>query len=51
MFLKENRSGQSPSQTRKTRDVAAESTKDTLAYTCLLKNELLGAGIEDLKVF
>jgi len=26
-----------------------DSTKDGVAYACLLKNELLGAGIEDVK--
>ena len=28
-----------------------DSAKDGMAYNCLLKNELLGAGIEDLKVY
>ncbi|CAG2123598.1 unnamed protein product, partial [Medioppia subpectinata] len=27
----------------------SESNKDGIAYQCLLKNELLGAGIEDMK--
>jgi cell division cycle 20-like protein 1 (cofactor of APC complex) len=27
----------------------SESNKDGVAYQCLLKNELLGAGIEDMK--
>lgn len=27
----------------------SDSTKDGIAYACLLKNELLGAGIEDVK--
>lgn len=26
-----------------------DSCKDRVAYSCLLKNELLGAGIEDVK--
>ncbi|ESO08522.1 hypothetical protein HELRODRAFT_97989 [Helobdella robusta] len=29
--------------------LSPESSKDSLAYACLLKNELLGAGIEDMK--
>lgn len=32
-----------------TRDASVDS-KEGMAYQCLLKNELLGAGIEDLKV-
>lgn len=38
---------QSPGQTRKAKE-ATDSQKD-ITYNCLLKNELLGAGIEDLK--
>lgn len=41
----------SPSQTRKAKEANTDSGKDGLAYNCLLKNELLGAGIEDLKVW
>ncbi|XP_074640552.1 fizzy-related protein homolog [Tubulanus polymorphus] len=39
----------SPTMTRKAKDINTDSNKDGLAYNCLLKNELLGAGIEDLK--
>ena len=35
---------------RKLRDATCETGKDSAAYNCLLRNELLGAGIEDLKV-
>ncbi|XP_076462564.1 fizzy-related protein homolog [Babylonia areolata] len=38
-----------PSTSRKTKDANTESTKDGLAYSCLLRNELLSAGIEDIK--
>lgn len=41
---------QSPSQTRKGKETSTETSKDGLAYSCLLKNELLSAGIDDLKV-
>ena len=41
---------QSPTIARKARELNTESGKDGAAYNCLLKNELLGAGIEDLKV-
>ena len=40
----------SPSLARKAREANTDGTKDGLAYSCLLKNELLGAGIEDIKV-
>lgn len=33
---------------KKTRD-SGESPRDTSAYTCLLRNELLGENIEDIK--
>ena len=33
---------------KKTKE-ASDSNKDAIAYQCLLKNELLGAGIEDVK--
>ncbi|CAM1321617.1 FZR1 (predicted) [Pycnogonum litorale] len=35
--------------TKKARETTPESSKDGIAYSCLLKNELLGTGIEDLK--
>ncbi|XP_076440625.1 fizzy-related protein homolog isoform X2 [Babylonia areolata] len=38
-----------PTSIRKTKDANSDSAKDGLAYSCLLKNELLQAGIEDLK--
>lgn len=41
----------SPSQSSsKSKEPTADTSKDGLAYSCLLKNELLSAGIEDLKV-
>lgn len=40
---------QPPTQTRKAKEANTDSAKDGLAYSCLLKNELLSAGIEDLK--
>uniref|UniRef100_F6Z3Z6 Fizzy-related protein homolog n=1 Tax=Xenopus tropicalis TaxID=8364 RepID=F6Z3Z6_XENTR len=39
----------SPSQNRKAKDATADSGKDGLAYSALLKNELLGAGIEKVQ--
>lgn len=42
---------QSPVASRKAREIANDQGKDGLAYNCLLKNELLSAGIEDLKVY
>ena len=35
---------------QKAKDSNSETSKDGLAYAALLKNELLSAGIEDLKV-
>lgn len=32
---------------KKTKEATSESNKDGVAYQCLLKNELLGAGIEE----
>lgn len=40
----------SPTPSSKSKDSTNDSAKDGLAYSCLLKNELLSAGIEDLKV-
>ncbi|KAL1458986.1 hypothetical protein WDU94_011005 [Cyamophila willieti] len=34
---------------KKTREVSGETSRDGLAYTCLLRNELLGANIEGVK--
>lgn len=39
----------SPSQNRKAKDATSDSGKDGLAYSALLKNELLGAGIEKVQ--
>ncbi|XP_076338563.1 fizzy-related protein homolog isoform X3 [Tachypleus tridentatus] len=39
----------SPGQTKKPKDTTTESGKDGITYNCLLKNELLGADIEDIK--
>ncbi|XP_053200984.1 fizzy-related protein homolog [Panonychus citri] len=36
-------------QPRKAKEASTDNCKDTIAYQCLLKNELLGAGIEDIK--
>lgn len=49
IFVLQENKPQSPSQARKLREAPADSTKDGMAYNCLLKNELLGAGIDDLK--
>lgn len=38
----------SPQANKKQRDVG-ESPRDSLAYSCLLKNELLGTAIDDVK--
>ena len=46
--LQDNNS-QTPTTTRKAKDANSDNLKDGLAYSCLLKNELLSAGIEDLK--
>lgn len=47
-LIQENKP-QSPSQTRKAREANTDSSKDGMAYNCLLKNELLGTGVDDLK--
>ncbi|XP_061420305.1 fizzy-related protein homolog [Lethenteron reissneri] len=39
----------SPGQNRKAKDASADNGKDSLAYLALLKNELLGAGIEKVQ--
>uniref|UniRef100_A0A182XW33 Uncharacterized protein n=1 Tax=Anopheles stephensi TaxID=30069 RepID=A0A182XW33_ANOST len=39
----------SPQSTKKQRD-CGENARDSLAYSCLLKNELLGTGIDDVKL-
>ncbi|KAJ8311044.1 hypothetical protein KUTeg_011402 [Tegillarca granosa] len=41
----------SPTPLSKAKEASTESSKDGLAYACLLKNELLSAGIEDMKQY
>uniref|UniRef100_A0A8C5FM54 CDC20/Fizzy WD40 domain-containing protein n=1 Tax=Gadus morhua TaxID=8049 RepID=A0A8C5FM54_GADMO len=41
-----NENCHSPSQNHKAKDASTESGKDTVAYAALLRNELLGAGME-----
>ncbi|XP_038858488.1 fizzy-related protein homolog isoform X4 [Salvelinus namaycush] len=49
-FHRINENEKSPSPTRKTKDVTSDSSKaDGLAYSALLKNELLGAGIDKVQ--
>lgn len=50
LSLHQDGASQSPSLTRKAKEANTDSGKDGLAYNCLLKNELLSAGIDDLKV-
>uniref|UniRef100_A0A4W2G148 Fizzy-related protein homolog n=1 Tax=Bos indicus x Bos taurus TaxID=30522 RepID=A0A4W2G148_BOBOX len=47
LHLQENE--KSPSQNRKAKDATSDNGKDGLAYSALLKNELLGAGIEKVQ--
>jgi hypothetical protein len=42
------KSNENSSQSKKQRE-CGESARDSLAYSCLLKNELLGASIDDIK--
>lgn len=44
-----NENEKSPSQNRKAKDASSDSGKDGLAYSALLKNELLGDGIEKVQ--
>uniref|UniRef100_A0A3Q3XNU8 Uncharacterized protein n=1 Tax=Mola mola TaxID=94237 RepID=A0A3Q3XNU8_MOLML len=48
-FHRINENEKSPSQNRKTKDASSDNIKDGLAYSALLKNELLGAGIEKIQ--
>lgn len=48
-FASPTKTSESPSQTSKKQRDCSESARDSLAYSCLLKNELLGAAIEDVK--
>ncbi|KAK7944787.1 hypothetical protein WMY93_000515 [Mugilogobius chulae] len=41
-----NENCRSPSQNHKAKDASSDTSKDTVAYAALLRNELLGAGIE-----
>ncbi|XP_066548446.1 fizzy-related protein homolog [Amia ocellicauda] len=41
-----NENSRSPNQNRKAKEASPDSGKDTVAYAALLRNELLGAGIE-----
>uniref|UniRef100_A0AAQ5X1I7 Fizzy-related protein homolog n=1 Tax=Amphiprion ocellaris TaxID=80972 RepID=A0AAQ5X1I7_AMPOC len=41
-----NENCRSPSQNHKAKDASSDSSKDAVAYAALLRNELLGAGIE-----
>uniref|UniRef100_A0A673BCU0 Fizzy-related protein homolog n=1 Tax=Sphaeramia orbicularis TaxID=375764 RepID=A0A673BCU0_9TELE len=47
-FHRINENKKSPNQNRKTKDATSDNGKDGLAYSALLKNELLGAGIEKI---
>uniref|UniRef100_A0A4W6FSL2 Fizzy-related protein homolog n=1 Tax=Lates calcarifer TaxID=8187 RepID=A0A4W6FSL2_LATCA len=48
-FHRINENEKSPSQNKKTKDASTDNIKDGLAYSALLKNELLGAGIEKIQ--
>uniref|UniRef100_A0A8C6L0I7 Fizzy/cell division cycle 20 related 1b n=1 Tax=Nothobranchius furzeri TaxID=105023 RepID=A0A8C6L0I7_NOTFU len=41
-----NENCRSPAQTHKAKDASSDSSKDAVAYAALLRNELLGAGME-----
>lgn len=43
------KSNENSSQSSKKQRECGESARDSLAYSCLLKNELLGTEIEDIK--
>jgi hypothetical protein len=43
------KSNENASQSSKKQRECGESARDSLAYSCLLKNELLGTAIEDIK--
>lgn len=48
-FASINKSNENSPQTSKKQRDCGESARDSLAYSCLLKNELLGTAIEDVK--
>lgn len=43
------KTSENASQTTKKQREIGETARDSLAYSCLLKNELLGSGIDDVK--
>uniref|UniRef100_A0A8C8M6X5 CDC20/Fizzy WD40 domain-containing protein n=1 Tax=Oncorhynchus tshawytscha TaxID=74940 RepID=A0A8C8M6X5_ONCTS len=43
-----NENCQSPNQNHRSKDAGSDTGKDTVAYAALLRNELLGAGIESV---
>ncbi|KAF3858667.1 hypothetical protein F7725_011868 [Dissostichus mawsoni] len=43
-----NENCRSPNQNHKAKDASSDSSKDAVAYAALLRNELLGAGIESV---
>ncbi|KNC32259.1 hypothetical protein FF38_03702 [Lucilia cuprina] len=48
-FASINKSNENSPQTSKKQRDCGETVRDSLAYSCLLKNELLGTAIEDVK--
>lgn len=48
-FVIEQHDGSKVTPIKKPKETTSDNSKDTIAYQCLLKNELLGAGIEDVK--
>uniref|UniRef100_A0A1A9UUV5 Uncharacterized protein n=1 Tax=Glossina austeni TaxID=7395 RepID=A0A1A9UUV5_GLOAU len=48
-FASINKSNENSPQTSKKQRDCGETARDSLAYSCLLKNELLGTAIEDVK--
>uniref|UniRef100_A0A3Q2WPB6 Fizzy-related protein homolog n=1 Tax=Haplochromis burtoni TaxID=8153 RepID=A0A3Q2WPB6_HAPBU len=48
-FHRINENEKSPTVNKKTKDASSDNIKDGLAYSALLKNELLGAGIEKIQ--
>lgn len=48
-FVNASKANESPAQTNKKQRDSADNHRDSLVYSCLLKNELLGANIVDVK--
>lgn len=48
-FASINQSNENSPQANKKQRYIGESARDSLAYSCLLKNELLGTAIDDVK--